>query len=176
MGRRKRRRVDPTDDWAQLELLCAWEEQREYERIRPLVLFGGPVTERADETWTPERTLYRRIAAFREEGMRSLFGSPKAKRRVLPLAIRTKIIDLKAEHRPLNLEEIANVCGFLFGRRPDGQTVKAVLAESAIPRNEEGWSDKGIAGYMRIDRSTVYRVRRRFEEEGEEGLRDRPGP
>src|SRR5215212_6622081 len=43
MGRRKRRRVDPTDDWQQLELLCVWEEQREYERIRPLVLFGGPV-------------------------------------------------------------------------------------------------------------------------------------
>src|SRR5215217_2978737 len=30
MGRRKRRRVDPTDDWQQLELLCVWEEQREY--------------------------------------------------------------------------------------------------------------------------------------------------
>jgi hypothetical protein len=41
MGRRRRRRVDPTDDWEQLELLCVWEEQREYERIRPLVLFGG---------------------------------------------------------------------------------------------------------------------------------------
>ena len=40
MGRRKRRRVDPTDDWQQLELLCVWEEQREYERIRPLVLFA----------------------------------------------------------------------------------------------------------------------------------------
>ena len=38
MGRRKRRRVDPTDDWQQLELLCVWEEQREYERIRPLAL------------------------------------------------------------------------------------------------------------------------------------------
>jgi transposase InsO family protein len=43
-----------------------------------------------------------------------------------------------------------------------------------VALHEEGWSDKGIAGYMRIDRSTVYRVRRRFEEEGEEGLRDRP--
>jgi hypothetical protein len=40
-----RRRVDPTDElrWEQLEILCAWEEQREYERIRPLVLFGEPV-------------------------------------------------------------------------------------------------------------------------------------
>ncbi len=43
MGRRKRRRVERNDDWEQLELLCAWEEQREYERIRPLVLFGEPV-------------------------------------------------------------------------------------------------------------------------------------
>jgi transposase len=199
MGRRKRRRVDPTDDWQQLELLCVWEEQREYERIRPLVLFGGPVPGRSAETGVSERVLYRKIAAFRKEGMESLFSWPKAKRRVLPLAIRRKIVDLKAEHPPLNLEEIANICGTLFGRRPDGQTVKAVLEESAIPRklvrrfppyheipddrerreaavtlHLEGWSDKSIARYLEMDRSTAYRVRRRFEEEGEEGLRDRP--
>jgi transposase len=119
---------------------------------------------------------------------------------VLPPAIRRKIVDLKAEHPPLNLEEIANVCGVLFGRRPDGHTVKAVLEESAIPRklvrrfepyhetddvkesreavvtlHRQGWSDKSIARYLKVDRSTVYRVRRRFEEEGEEGLEDRPG-
>ncbi len=200
MGRRKRRHVDLTQGWEQIELLCVWGEQREYERIRPLVLFGGPVPERSAETGTSERTLYRRIAAFREEGMESLFGSPKAKRRVLPPAIRRKIVDLKAEHPPLNLEEIANICGMLFGRRPDGHTVKTVLEESAIPRklirrfppyheagdvtesrravvalHEEGWSDKSIARYLKVDRSTVYRVRRRFEEEGEEGLEDRPG-
>src|SRR5215216_6781436 len=199
MERRKRRRVDPTDDWQQLELLCVWEEQREYERIRPLVLFGGPVPERSAETGVSERVLYRKIAAFRKEGMESLFSSPKAKRRVLPPAVRRKIVDLKAEHPPLNLEEIANICGRLFGRRSDGHTVKSVLEESAIPRklvrrfepyheaedvresreavvtlHHEGWSDKSIARYLRVDRSTVYRVRRRFEEEGEEGLRDRP--
>ncbi len=126
MGRRKRRRVDLTHEWEQIELLCAWEEQREYERIRPLVLFGEPVPDRTLQTGTPERTYYRRIAAFRDEGMRSLVSSPKAKRRVLPPAIRRKIVDLKAEHPPLNLEEIANICGALFGRRPDGHTVKAV--------------------------------------------------
>src|SRR5919202_3546066 len=86
--RRRRQRVEPTDDWEQLELLCAWDEQREYERIRPLVLFGAPVAERSVETATSERTLYRKTAAFRDEGMSSLFASPKAKRRVLPLAIR----------------------------------------------------------------------------------------
>ena len=40
MGKRKRRRVDPTHEWEQVEFLCAWEEQRDYERIGPLVLFG----------------------------------------------------------------------------------------------------------------------------------------
>src|SRR5687767_5775452 len=78
MGRRKRRRVAPTDDWQQLELLCVWEEQREYERIRPLVLFGGPVPGRSAETGVSERVLYRKIAAFRKEGMESLFSSPMA--------------------------------------------------------------------------------------------------
>ncbi len=202
MGRRRRRRrhVDPTDDWEQLELLFLWPEQREYERIRPQVLFGEPVPGRSAETGVSERTLYRKIAAFREEGMRGLFSAPKAKRTVLPPAIRRKIVDLKAEHPPLNLEEIANICGTLFGRRPDGQTVKAVLEDSAIPRklvrrfppyheaedvresreavatlHLEGWADKSIAGYMRVDRSTVYRVRKRYEEEGEEGLEDKPG-
>jgi transposase len=134
MGRRKRRRVDLTDEWEQLELLCVWDEQVEYERIRPLVLFGEPVPERSARMGTPERTLYRKVAAFREEGMDGLFASPRAKRRVLSPAIRRKIVDLKAEHPPLNLEEIANVCGALFGRRPDGHTVKAVLEGSAIPR------------------------------------------
>jgi putative transposase len=200
MGRRKRRRVDPTHEWEQIELLCAWDEQVAYERVRPLVLFGDPVPERSAETGVSERTLYRRIAAFQEAGMRSVFEAPKAKRRVLAPAIRRKIVDLKAEHPPLNLEEIANICGTLFGRRPDGHTVKAVLKESAIPRklvrrfplyhevddlkesreavvtlHREGWSDKSIARYLRVDRSTVYRVRRRFEEEGEVGLEDRPG-
>jgi transposase InsO family protein len=132
--------------------------------------------------------------------MASLFAAPKAKRRVLPPAIRRKIVDLKAEHPLLNLEEIANICGRLFGRRPDGHTVRAVLEESAIPRklvrrfppyheaedvrqsreavlslHDEGWADNGIARYLRMDRSTVYRVRRRFEEEGQAGLEDRPG-
>ena len=136
--------------------------------------------------------------------MESVFASLKAKRRVLPSAIRRTIVDLKAEHPPLNLEEIANICGVLFGCRPDGHTVKVVLKESAIPRkarrrferyhdaediresrlalvtlHREGWADKSIADYMGVDRSTVYRVRKRFEEHGEEAsnsMSTPPGP
>ena len=49
-----------------------------YERIRPLVLFGDPVPERATETGTSERTPYRRIAGFELDGMRSLIVDLKA--------------------------------------------------------------------------------------------------
>lgn len=31
---RRRRRVEPTDDWKQLKLLCLWPEQLAYEEIR----------------------------------------------------------------------------------------------------------------------------------------------
>ncbi len=134
MGRRRRRRrVERTDDWEQLELLCAWEEQIEYERIRPLVLFGEPVPGRAAETSTSERTLYRRIAGFEEDGMRSLFGSPPAKRRLLPPRLRRLIVDLKAEHPGLNLNEIARICYVRSGRRPHLATIRNVLEAEPLP-------------------------------------------
>ena len=60
----RRRRVEPTDEWEQIELLCAWPEQRDYELTRPLVLFVGPAAERATETGAvSERTLQRTISS-----------------------------------------------------------------------------------------------------------------
>jgi putative transposase len=198
MGGRRRRRVDPTEDWEQLELLCAWEEQREYERIRPLVLFGEPVPRRAAQTGTSERTLYRRISGFEEYGMKSLFGSEPAKRRVLPRSVRRLIVDLKAEHPALNLNEIARICHVRTGRKPHLATVRAILEDAPLPirafrRFEpyheipdgrerrkavvtlqyEGWADKSIARYLGVNRSTVRRVLKRWELEGPEGLEDR---
>lgn len=52
---------------------------REYERFRPLVQIGEPVPERAAQTGTSERTLYRRISGFEENGLWSLLGSEPAK-------------------------------------------------------------------------------------------------
>jgi hypothetical protein len=101
---RRRRRVEPTDEWEQLQLLCRWPEQLAYEEIRPLVLFGMPVAERAGETGSSERTLYRRISRFdrisrfEAEGMGSLFAPGNTKRRALPPSMRRFIVDLKAEH------------------------------------------------------------------------------
>jgi hypothetical protein len=84
-----------TDDWEQIDLLLGWPEQRDYELIRPIVLFGGSAAERASETSeigaASERTLQRRAARFDAEGIESLLGSEHARRRVLPPAIRRLI-------------------------------------------------------------------------------------
>ena len=73
MARSKRQRVEPTDDWEQLQLLSRFPEQLTYELLRPVVLFGHSPAERARQTGAPERTLYRQAARFEHEGMSSLF-------------------------------------------------------------------------------------------------------
>lgn len=133
MGERKHRRVEPTDDWQQLKLLLQWPEQVRYEEIRPLVLFGSSVAERARETGSSERTLYRRVDRFEIEGIDSLFDTETAKGRKLPPAIRRLIVDIKAEHPPMSLGEIANICYVHSGRKPSKHTVKRVLDEEPVP-------------------------------------------
>jgi len=196
---RKRLRVDPTEDFQEILPLCWWPEQVEYERIRQPVVFGTSVTERAEQTGVSRRTLHRRIARFGEEGMEGLFQTETAKKRQkLPPNIRRFIVDLKAEYPPFNLNEMANVVRACFGRKPDVRSVERVLDEAARPLKLErnypryhemdsaegraavvelrvdGWSAKAIAGYLGIGRSTVYKILKRFEEEGAEGLEDKP--
>jgi transposase len=196
----RRRRVEPTDDWEQLELLCLWPEQRDYELIRPLVLFGSPAAERAQQTSAAsERTLQRKSRSFEAEGVESLFGSEHARVRQLPPAVRRLIVDLKAEYPAFNLNEISNACYVLFGRLPDHKTVRRILAEEPIPlriarrfppyheieqRRErrlavvtlhaEGWTSKAISGYLGVHKSTVHRILKRWAKEGADGLEDRP--
>jgi hypothetical protein len=71
-SRPRRWRVEPTDEWEQVELLCGWPEQRDYELIRPLVLFGAPADGRSQETGASSgRTLRRKAARFEAEGRRA---------------------------------------------------------------------------------------------------------
>lgn len=77
----RRRRVQSTDEWEQIELLCGWPEQGDYELIRPLVLFGSPAEGRAVETgMSSGRTLRRRVARFEAE-----HTSPQTTRRMCAL-------------------------------------------------------------------------------------------
>jgi putative transposase len=197
--RRNRRRVEPTDEWEALVPLFLWPEQENDEVIRPLVLFGSSVAERAKETGTSSRTLYRRMDLFEIEGMESLFDSePANRRRRLPPAIRRLIVEVKAEYPRLNLNEIANIVYVCFGRRPDPRSVRRVLEEEPIPLkilkrfapyhetpepterrkaivklHAEGWSVKAIADYLKTSKPTVYRALRKWIEEGVEGLSDK---
>jgi transposase len=109
------------------------------------------------------------------------------------------IVDLKAEYPSFNLNEVANACYVLFGRRPDHKTIRRVLAEEPVPLriarrflpyreiperrgrrlavvtlHSEGWSPKAIAGYLGVHKATVHRVLKRWAEEGIDGLEDRP--
>jgi transposase len=200
-----RPRRKSTDDWNQLRLLVTSPEQATYELLRPIVLFGQPIPDRARETGVPERTLRRRISQFDTLGMRSLFESltdPEQDRRRLPAEIRRAIAELKAEYPAFGLREIAAICRERFDRPVSHHTVKQVLTSEPLPLRPtrrfahyheipdptarrravvtlylDGWSVKAIAGYLDIARSTVYEVLRRWVDEGWPGLADRPlGP
>jgi putative transposase len=167
-----------------------------YEGIRPVVLFGMPPTERAQETGLAARSLGRVDDAFDTHGMISLFRPTKAQRedhhRSLPVAMRQLIVDLKAEYADFTDGEIAAICAIQFaGRRPSHHTVKAVLADGPppqrstrqFPRYEEigspeerrhavirlhaqGWSISTIVRYLDVSRPTIYTILKRWVEEG----------
>jgi putative transposase len=198
----RRGRVEPTEEWAKLELLLEWPEQVEYERIRPPVLFGSPVAERSRQTGTPQTTLRRRIASFESEGMRGLFEPGEARaagRTTLPPEMRRLILDLKTEHPPMRDNEIATICYVRFGRRPHGRTVRTAIEAgptairmfrrfepyheitdaverrlAVVTLHSEGWNTKSIAGYLKTSRPTVYRTLKRWIAEGVHGLEDKP--
>ena len=197
MGASRRGGVQPTHEWELLLPLFEWPEQERYEELRPLVLFDVSVADRAAEVGTSASTLYRRLDRFAEEGMESLFDTPAAKRRRLPPSVRRLIVDLKAEYPRFNLNEIANVIGAAFGRKPDVRSVARVLEEEPLPLKMvrryppyheaadvldaraavvalrlDGWSVKAIAGYLKVHHATVYRALERWKERGFEGLAD----
>jgi len=188
----------PTDDWQQLQLLTHFPEQRTYELIRPVVLFGQSPAERARLTLTPERTLYRQVARFETQGMASLFPPATTTRQRLPSEIRQVIRDLAAEYPAFRPHEIATICQVRFGRRPSPHTVKRLLAEEpplpstrrrsppyhqiadpaerrlAIVRlHSEGWTKQSIADYLQTSRETVHTTLRRWIAEGVYGLDDK---
>ncbi len=197
MGKPKRQRHIPTEQWQQLELLFTSPEQRLYELIRPVVLFGQPAAERARETQTAARTLSRYAQHFLERGMRSVFPTlPAAQGARLAPELRTFLVEVKAEHPPLHLRELQTLCYVRFGRRPSRQTIKRVLAEATpmaverrysrfhqmdptsrriaiIQLHAEGWTTHSIAAYLDTSRPTVSTTLKRWVEERFHGLRNK---
>ncbi len=198
----RRQPIEPTHDWEQISLRADFPEQRLYEGMRPPLLFGQPVPERARQIGVPQSTLYHQLSRFRREGMASLLPGPKIeKHHQLPQDVREKIVMLKSEHPAFRPHEIARICGLEFGRRPSPHTVKRILAENPVlvgdrsvvrqyppyhqmPGGRErrravvdlhfqGWTVQSISEYLQVSRQTVYEILKRWVEEGPAGLEDK---
>jgi putative transposase len=184
--------IEPTHDWKILQTRFTWPEQRLYEFIRPVVLFGETPAQRAQETGMPERTIYRKAERFDAQGLLGLLVSeepnPDEDRRNLPRDIRQVIIDLVVQYPAFHAREIAVICETRFDRRPSPHTIKRVLAErdpapsrldrryppfhamadpsarrfAVVQLHSEGWSVKAIAGYLETTRATVYAILERW--------------
>jgi putative transposase len=196
---RQHRQVAPTEDWHQLRFHFTWAEQRSYELIRPVVLFGRSPAERAKETGAAARTIYRKVHRFDRLGMLGLFTEePSHDARLLPPTIRRAIVELKAEHPAFRPHELATICFIRFDRRPSSHTIRRILAEEPLPLSvprrfppysqmadpterrlaivqlhAEGWTVSSIARYLQTNRARVYKTLRRWIVEGVEGLRDK---
>jgi transposase len=197
MPARKREPIEPTDDWAQLQLRLDWPEQTRYELIRPVVVFGQAPAERAKLTGRATSTIYRQTARFDQLGMASLFEAeerPESKR-LLPPNIRRAIVQLKAEYPVFRPNELATICYVRFNRRPSSHTIQQLLAEEPTPAtitrrfppytefedpierrgavirlHAEGWNIVSIAGYLQTSRPTIYATLKRWATEGVTGL------
>jgi putative transposase len=134
-----RQRVAPTDDWQQLRLHLDWPEQVTYELIRPVVVFGHSVVQRAIETGAGERTIRRKADQFDALGMASLFpakthsAAETADRREIPRQLRQLLTDLKAAHPAFRAHELATIGYVVSGRRLDPRTVQRILTSGLPP-------------------------------------------
>ena len=203
MPRSRRERRERTHDWQKIQQYTLWPEQKAYELLRPVVLFGETAAERAKETEASERTLHHKADQFDQHGMASLFHKESTpspdKARSLPPDMRQLIVDLKAEHPGFRPHEIATICFLRFGRKPSDHTVQRVLADGPKPSvtmrryppyaqisdpyqrrraivdlHAEGWSITTISAYLQTPRHRVYEVLKRWAEEGHAGLDDKP--
>jgi transposase InsO family protein len=130
--------VEPTAEFAQLQLGFVDQTQWRYEVIRPLVLFADRTAQqRAQETHThPDtvRTLQRR---FRRQGMRGLLPAdvevvPRRRASPIPETVRQEIDRLKALYDGFHYRELARILFITFGAPIDHKTVKALWQESPV--------------------------------------------
>ena len=105
----KRPMTPHTEAWEQIKQLCLWPEQRRYELLRPVVLYGDTPASRAEQTGAHERTLRRQADQFETEGLLSFFRPSQQQladhHRSLPPPLRQLIVDLKADHPAFSLGE-----------------------------------------------------------------------
>jgi transposase len=139
--------VEPTAEFAQLQLSFVDQIQWRYEVIRPLVLFADrTATQRAQETEThPDtvRTLQRR---FQRQGMLGLVPAtlnvtPRGRAPRVPDAVRQEVDRLKALYSGFHYRELARILFFTFGYPIHHNTVKQLWHQSpsTAPQEPTRW-------------------------------------
>ena len=78
MPKIKQPRRDHTDEWETIRQYTLWPEQKAYEMLRPMILFGDTPAERAKETGASERTLRDSADQFARRGMMRLFPKTRS--------------------------------------------------------------------------------------------------
>lgn len=73
MPRSRREHPERTHDGQKIQHYTRWPDQKAYELLRPVVLFGETAAQRAKETGASERTLHHKSDQFDQQGMASLF-------------------------------------------------------------------------------------------------------
>jgi transposase InsO family protein len=132
------RHVEPTAEFAQLQLGFVDRTQWRYEVIRPLVLFADrTASQRAQETEIhPDtvRTLRRR---FRRQGMLGLLPANvditvRERAGGIPEAVRQEIDRLKTLYDGFHYRELARILFITFGTPIDHKTVKTLWQASPV--------------------------------------------
>jgi transposase len=130
--------VEPTAEFAQLQLGFADQTQWRYEVIRPLVLFADRTApQRAQETATHPDTVRKLQRRFRQHGMLGLLPESievvhRRRASPIPEAVRQEIDRLKALYDGFHYRELARILFIKFGYPIDHKTVKAIWQESPV--------------------------------------------
>ena len=147
--------VEPTAEFAHLQLRFTDQTQRRYEVIRPLLLFKDrTATQRAQETETHPDTVRTFLRRFRQQGMLGLLPdrvevSPRGRVSRVPEAVRQEIARLKALYRGFHYREIVRIIFYKHGYHLHPNTVKrlwqqdppAVQGEFTL-RDDHGQKDR----------------------------------
>ena len=133
--------MEPTAEFAQLQLGFVDQTQRRYEVIRPLVLFADRTAgQRARETLTHPDTVRKLQRRFQHQGMLGLLPSDveviiRERATRIPDAVRQEIDRLKALYDGFHYRELARILLVKVGYSIDDKTVKKLWQQSAVSQH-----------------------------------------
>ena len=133
--------MDPTAEFAQLQLGFVDQTQRRDEVIRPLVLFADRTAgQRARETQTHPDTVRKLQRRFQHQGMLGLLPSDvevsiRERATRIPDAVRQEIDRLKALYDGFHYRELARILLVKVGYSVDDKTVKKLWQQSAVSQH-----------------------------------------